>query len=270
MYEYLMWVAAFTVVLFLFELAMGRHRGIYRRADFAILIGSTIGRYTIAPLATVMIAGIYGFALPAYEGALADISFWTAFPILLLISEFCFYWVHRWAHENKGSTRFPVLWKLHRTHHSGGHMNVSLTYRVNNFWVFVVPVGWVLGMAIHLGQTQPAIAVTVTISFWNAITHCNFRWDDWIRRQPVIGRAFWAIEHVFVSPGIHHSHHGYGKDGASYRNYCTILSLWDWVFGTLHIPEGRPWKYGIPGPNAHWLEELFYPFVRISEKQKTD
>ena len=55
---------------------------------------------------------------------------------------------------------------------------------------------------------------------------------------------------------------GYGRDGKAFRNFGTIISLYDWIFGTLHIPEGRPSRYGLPGANAHWLEELFYPLVR--------
>jgi sterol desaturase/sphingolipid hydroxylase (fatty acid hydroxylase superfamily) len=66
---------------------------------------------------------------------------------------------------------------------------------------------------------------------------------------------------------IHHTHHGFGKDGASYRNFGVMLSLWDWLFGTLHIPEGRPHRYGIPGHDAHLLEELLYPLVRIDTKR---
>jgi hypothetical protein len=37
------------------------------------------------------------------------------------------------------------------------------------------------------------------------------------------------------------------------------------MFGTLHIPTGRPWRYGLPGPQPHWAEELFYPLVRMPE-----
>jgi sterol desaturase/sphingolipid hydroxylase (fatty acid hydroxylase superfamily) len=76
------------------------------------------------------------------------------------------------------------------------------------------------------------------------------------------GPIFQVIEHVFVSPGMHHSHHGYGKDGGNFRNYAVTLSLFDWIFGTLHIPVGRPWKYGIPGPDVYWAEEVLYPLVR--------
>jgi sterol desaturase/sphingolipid hydroxylase (fatty acid hydroxylase superfamily) len=62
---------------------------------------------------------------------------------------------------------------------------------------------------------------------------------------------------------MHHTHHGYGRDGAAYRNFGIVVALWDWLYGTLHIPEGRPSRYGLPGHEAHWLEELAYPVVRI-------
>lgn len=92
---------------------------------------------------------------------------------------------------------------------------------------------------------------------------------DAVRRHRLFGPMFRAAEHVIVSPGIHHTHHGFGKDGASYRNFGVMLSVWDWLFGTLHIPEGRPYRYGIPGHNAHWLEELAYPLIRMNNAEVT-
>lgn len=105
----------------------------------------------------------------------------------------------------------------------------------------------------------------LTIYGWNLVTHSHFRWDDAIRRHPRFGRAFRAGEHVLISPGMHHTHHGFGKDGASYRNYAVTFAFFDWMFGTLHIPTGRPWRYGLPGPQPHWAEELFYPLVQMPE-----
>jgi len=116
--------------------------------------------------------------------------------------------------------------------------------------------------AAYLGLgTAGAMAVT-TIYAWNLITHAHFRWDDAVRRHRIFGPAFRAFEHVIASPGIHHSHHGYGKDGGNFRNYAVTFSFLDAIFGTLHIPEGRPWRYGLPGQNAHWSEEVLYPLVR--------
>ncbi len=144
-------------------------------------------------------------------------------------------------------------------------MNVLTTFRLNLAWYFIIPAGWANGLALYLGMTEAVFAYIGMLSIWNTITHADFRWDDKLRASSTWGPAFRALEHIFVSPGIHHTHHGYGRDGKSYRNFCTILSLWDWVFGTLHIPSGRPAHYGVPGHNAHWLEELAYPLVRIAE-----
>src|SRR5690606_35738089 len=132
-------------------------------------------------------------------GALAHIPVLPGYIGLLLLGEFCFYWVHRWAHEAKGG-RWEPLWKLHRTHHSGKFMNTTLLVRVNLFWYFVVPTGWVFGAAIYLGMIGPAVLALATILLWNVITYSHFRWDDAIRRHRVAGPAFRALEHVFVSP----------------------------------------------------------------------
>lgn len=268
--KYILWVTIASVVVLLIEIVAGRHKGVYQKGDFKIVIGSfLIGRWAMVPLATMLVAAVWGSVLPGYRGALATVSPWLSFPVLLIITEFCFYWVHRWAHESKG-TKTPLLWKIHRTHHSGKHMNVLLTKRLNVFWFFILPMSWVNGLALYLGLTEAALGVTIATMIWNLVTHSNFRWDDTVRRHRLAGPVFRALEHVFVSPGIHHTHHGYGKDGASYRNYALMLSVYDWMFGTLHIPDGRPWRYGIPGANAHWLEELAYPLVNFGARRAAE
>ena len=82
------------------------------------------------------------------------------------------------------------------------------------------------------------------------------------------GTVFRALEHVLISPGMHHTHHGYGRDGATYRNYAVTFAFYDWMFGTLHIPEGRPGRYGLPGAQPHWAEEVFYPLFRRAAPTK--
>jgi len=261
MQQFFIWVAAGTALILAAEVIMGRHRGAYTRGDIPLLVISFVsGRAVVGPMMVAVIAAIYAFLLPEWKGALASTPFWIGFPALLLFEEFVFYWVHRISHQNRNSKE-QMFWKLHRTHHSGRHMNVVLQARVNLFWYVIIPTGWTLGLGLYLGLEQAAAAASVTIVAWNTVTHSSFRWDDAVRRHRIFGPIFRAIEHVFVSPGIHHTHHGYGRDGAGYRNFGTVLSVWDWLFGTLHIPEGRPWRYGNPGPTAHWTEELFYPLV---------
>lgn len=248
------------------EVLAGRHRGIYSRSDWLVnLLCGALGMAVMRPILSIGIALLFTAALPGQQALLAGAPVWLAFIVGLLVTEFLFYWVHRLAHEWKGKPGRDWLWKLHRTHHSAKYMNTMLLIRLNPFWALFQPQTWTVAFMLYAGQPVAAALVGVSQYGWNVITHANFRWDDAVRKMPVAGPLFRAAEHVFVSPGVHHTHHGYGKDGANYRNYALIFSIFDTMFGTLHIPEGRPWKYGVPGPNAHWTEEVFYPIVRRSE-----
>jgi len=260
----------FGLGVLLVEIVAGRHRGVYDRAEWTVLgLCSVLGMFVIRPAMTIASALLLGLLLPAGKGALAGLPLWAAFAGSLIVTEFVFYWVHRWAHEGKNRPALNWLWQLHRTHHTARYMNAMVVLRLNIFWAVVQPVTWTVALTIYLGQPFAAALVGVTQFAWNVITHSNFRWDDAARRHPRFGRAFRAVEHVLVSPGIHHTHHGYGKDGANYRNFGLILSGFDALFGTLHIPQGRPWRYGLPGRDAHWSEQVLWPLVRGTQAPPT-
>jgi sterol desaturase/sphingolipid hydroxylase (fatty acid hydroxylase superfamily) len=257
-----------TLLVLLAEIVAGRHRGMHPANEKRVLWGAAISGIAIGrPLSALLLAWVMGIVGPGWRGQLAWMPLLPAYLLSLFVAEFCFYWVHRWAHE-AARWKSPWLWRLHRTHHSAKYMSVLLTLRINAFWYFLVPTSWVLAITIYLGQEFAAALVSVTIYAWNLITHANFRWDDPIRRNRWTGPAFRVLEHVLVSPGIHHSHHGYGKDGGPFRNFAVTLSLYDWMFGTLHIPQGRPQRYGVPGKDPHWAEELFYPLVRARARSE--
>lgn len=266
--NYLLWLTLGAVIVLIAEMFAGRHKGVYAKKGEIPLISlnMAIGRFLIAPTIGIAVAVLWSTVVPDYKGALSAMPLWLALPLVLLFAEFCFYWVHRWAHQGQKNKTF--LWMIHRTHHSATYMNVAVWMRLNLFWYVIIPNAWSLGLVIYLGLADAAGIALVLNAAWNIVTHCDFRWDDAVRRHRLFGPAFRALEHVLVSPGMHHTHHGFGKDGASYRNYGVLLSVWDWAFGTLHIPEGRPYRYGIPGHNAHWLEELAYPLVRIPTDRK--
>jgi len=257
-----------AIIVLIAEVAAGRHKGVYKdKGEFSLIgLNMMLGRFIIGPIMAVAIAALWSALFPRHAGALAGMSLWLALPLVMLVAEFCFYWVHRWAH--RGVKTRSLLWMIHRTHHSATYMNVSVWMRLNIFWYVIIPNAYTMSLAIYLGLGKAAGITIVLNAAWNVITHSNFRWDDAVRRHPFAGRLFRAAEHVIVSPGIHHTHHGFGRDGASYRNFGVMLSVWDWVFGTLHIPEGRPYRYGVPGHDAHWLEELAYPLYRTGKQAR--
>lgn len=256
----------FGLGVLLVEILAGRHRGIYDRTEWTVLgLCGFVGNVVIRPLLTIASATALVFLLPWWKGAFAQVPVWIAFLVSLFVTEFVFYWVHRWAHEGRNRRGLGWLWQLHRTHHTARYMNTLVVLRLNVFWAIVQPVTWTVALTIYLGQPFAAALVGVLQFAWNIVTHSSFRWDDMVRRHPRFGPVFRACEHVVVSPGIHHTHHGYGRDGASYRNFALIFSFYDALFGTLHIPQGRPWRYGVPGRDARWSEQVFWPLVRNTQ-----
>jgi sterol desaturase/sphingolipid hydroxylase (fatty acid hydroxylase superfamily) len=254
------WVLGLTAAIFVAELIAGRHRHIYNRSDWfvngiCIFLGALV-----RPLGAVVVAVLIGWALPGGKGALSHLPFLPSLIGIVLLAELANYGVHRASHELKGSRYFDWLWRMHRTHHTAKYVNVLLNFRISLFWGLVAGLTWVMSLAIYLGQAPAAFTAVAIFSSWGIFTHSDFRWDDVVRRHRVLGPIFRGLEHVFVSPGIHHSHHGYGKDGGNYRNFGIFLSIYDWAFGTLHIPRGRPSRYGLPGATPHWADDAFSPF----------
>lgn len=253
------WVLAATALILLAEVLAGRHRRIYSRSDWAVNTICIVVGSLVRPLAAVLVATLIARLLPGEQGALKDVPFLPALIAIILLAEFANYWVHRSSHTLKDSRAFDWLWRMHRTHHTAKYVNVLLNFRISLFWGLVAGLTWVMSLAIYLGQDAAAGVAVFIFSFWGVFTHSNFRWDDTIRNSRPFGGLFRGLEHVFVSPGIHHTHHGFGRDGANYRNFGIFLSIFDWIFGTLHIPKGRPARYGLPGTALHWADDAFSP-----------
>lgn len=263
-----LWIFAAVATVLVIELVQGRHRGVHRLQDGFLIAASLAGSIAVRPFMAVLTASVIGLLLPQWQGALGRAPMWLSFAVLLVAAEFGQYWVHRWAHE---SARHPLLHGMHRTHHTAPYVNVTLLYRSNIFWGFVHPYGWMAALAIYLGQAEAAALFFLAIFLWNALTHSDWRWDDAvIARIPGGARLIAAVELVFVTPRLHHVHHGYGRDGKAYRNFNTMLTVFDRMFGTLHIPEGRPWRYGVPGGEHHWARQMLFPLVPLGKAVRRD
>ena len=58
------------------------------------------------------------------------------------------------------------------------------------------------------------------------------------------------MKYLFNSPEMHiwHHAHDFPADRKYGMNFGLSLSLWDWIFGTAHIPaDGRDIQLGFPG-----------------------
>ena len=262
-----MWFYVATFVVLVGEIVTGQLKGCTRR-DFGLTaLCFLVNTATTRPLVGFGIGVLAAWALPAYAGVWSGVPLWQAFLITFMAMEFVFYWVHRWSHvgQKKGHA-LSWLWKIHRTHHSATEINVTVVQRQNIFWAVFTPHIWMTAVFVYLGMEAGAALSLIVMYVWNTFTHMHWRADDALLKN----RAFRAVMHVVITPSMHHAHHGFGKNGKMYKNYGLCLSVFDWMFGTLFLPDGKPSRYGVPGEQPHWAEEAFYPLNLLAPARKRE
>jgi sterol desaturase/sphingolipid hydroxylase (fatty acid hydroxylase superfamily) len=182
------------------------------------------------------------------QRAVASQPVWLQFIELLLAADLVTYWVHRAFHQ------LPFLWNFHAIHHSSQEMDWlagSRTHLVDALLtrsLTFVPI-------FVLGFSQAALVAYVAfVSFHAVYIHSNTRW-----RFPVLR---WII----ATPEFHHWHHTSDEEGID-KNFAAFLPLWDRIFGTAHMPDHWPKKYGTVKfqPPESYLGQLAYPFRRKRE-----
>ncbi|MEM9636647.1 MAG: sterol desaturase family protein, partial [Pseudomonadota bacterium] len=153
--------------------------------------------------------------------------------IIVLASDFCKYWAHRLHHEWK------VLWSFHAVHHSADVLTPLTLQRVHpveplirNLLITVI-VGAIQGLLLFalIGQID-----IVTLGGANAM-YVFFNMLGANLRHSHIWLSYGRVmEHIFISPAQHQVHHSVAVEHHN-KNYGSMFAIWDWMFGTLYVPE---------------------------------
>ena len=216
----------------------------------------------IRPLVAYAGANLITLLAPGHANALAGISFWPAFLLVLFGQDLLHYWFHRAAHT------YPLLWQMHRTHHSAQRMTVLVTPRLNMMWEFVIPANWISAVILYLGMHEVFWAWFGLRSIVNFASHTNVRWDLPLYRIKWLAPVVWLVERVITTPDAHHAHHGFGAKGAPMGNFAPTVIFWDVVFGTAHFPHAEQDKVGIQGdPILPWYRQLWWPLIRTDKAE---
>ena len=143
---------------------------------------------------------LFGFSLPLVIG--------------VIVLDALIYWQHRIFHK------VPLLWRLHRVHHSDSTLDVTSAIRFHPIEIFLsmlikFAAIWILGLS-----AATVILFEIILNGMAMFNHSN-------ARVPADNILRW----VFVTPDMHRVHHSvYGKETNS--NYGFNISLWDRVFGS--------------------------------------
>jgi sterol desaturase/sphingolipid hydroxylase (fatty acid hydroxylase superfamily) len=168
------------------------------------------------------------------------------FLIIMLITDFAQYWLHRAFH------RVPALWRFHAVHHSARTMDWIAGARMH-FLEIIILRAVTATPALLIGFDGSAIqAYALFVYVYSTFIHSN------------VGTSFGFMEKILVAPRFHHWHHGV-EDEAVDVNFAIHFPFLDKLFGTYHLPDGKwPNGYGVQGhpvPKGYW-KQLLYPFQR--------
>ncbi len=165
---------------------------------------------------------------------------------IMIITDFMQYWLHRGFHT------VPALWKFHSVHHSAQSLDWIAGTRMHVIEIMILR-AFTATPAFVLGFAPAALQTYLLIVYvYSTFVHANLNW------------RLGGIEKFLVTPRFHHWHHGIEKEAIDV-NFAIHFPLYDRLFGTYHMPEGRwPSGYGVGGhpvPKGYW-QQFLYPFKR--------
>jgi sterol desaturase/sphingolipid hydroxylase (fatty acid hydroxylase superfamily) len=214
------------------------------------------------PLAILTTNKLGLWLMPQHQGALADLPWWAMVGILLVADDMTQYWWHRISHS-------PLLWPLHRAHHTASYMSIRVTYRNNFFYYLLMPGLWLAGFALFFGfgavyTFYLVVKIAVILG-----AHCAWRWDEPLYRIPALRPVMWVVQRTISTPATHWAHHAItNADGIGHYkgNFGNLLFFWDVLFGSAHITQQFPAEVGLQGDkifgHEQWNHQMFFPVLQ--------
>ena len=197
-------------------------------------------------LAVLAILALSALIVPAsLRAAVTSQPLWLQTVEVLLLADLGFYLAHRVFHA------VPALWRLHQVHHSIEEMDWLAAARVHPIDQIITKSASLLP-CFALGFSEWAIGAFAIFYFWHSmLLHSNIR------------LGFGVLRWLIASPDFHHWHHAREREAWD-RNFAGQLALWDFVFGTAHLPKGRQAQsFGVADPVPKgYAAQLLHPFRR--------
>ena len=157
---------------------------------------------------------------------------------LFLAYEFAYWLDHYLKH------RVPLLWEFHRVHHTAETLSPLTVFRMHPIDslifanILALFIGATDGTARHLlgagaqawgwSGTNAILVVFVFALIHLQHTHVDMRFRGWLGR-------------LVLSPGHHQIHHSTRPEHFN-SNLGSCLAVWDWMFGTLVVPDAQTTK----------------------------
>jgi sterol desaturase/sphingolipid hydroxylase (fatty acid hydroxylase superfamily) len=194
----------------------------YKFAAANLVASKLLGPLTEISSALVLSATGAGYIALPTRGAWWPVSF----IVLVVVYDFYRYWRHRLQHA------VPALWAMHSFHHSAEALTLMTGGR--HYWLEAVIDAATLPVMVILFKIPPTMGLMIWVVFFlpDGCAHLNYRID--------LGRFVTWLN----NPQWHRIHHSAQPEHLN-KNFCSLLPLFDLIFGTAWIPARD--EYPVPG-----------------------
>jgi sterol desaturase/sphingolipid hydroxylase (fatty acid hydroxylase superfamily) len=183
------------------------------------------------------------------------------YVLKVIIGVTCFdlisYFTHRLSHKT------PVIWRLHRVHHSDTTMDSSTYFRGHPLELTFAAANIAAAAIFGLEVTTLTIYFLVLLPFVIS-QHSNFQSPVWM--DTTIGK-------IFTTPNMHKIHHHQDQEYTD-SNFADIFILWDRLFGTYKHTPVKQISYGLQEFNDNKKQTFWYllksPFLNIKRIRKQE
>ncbi|HEV7344752.1 MAG TPA: sterol desaturase family protein [Devosia sp.] len=145
-----------------------------------------------------------------------DFPLWLVALISLVVLDFAVWLEHLLSHK------IPILWRVHRMHHSDTGFDLTTALRFHPLEI-VLSMVWKAGIVVALGAPAWSVLVfEVVLNGAAMFNHANIHLPGKIDR---------IVRIVAVTPDMHRIHHSTDRRETD-SNYGFSLAIWDRIFGT--------------------------------------
>jgi len=178
---------------------------------------------------------------------LADAPIWCQIVVFLLAGDLLKWSIHVLHH------RVPLLWRLHKVHHSTRQMDALSHARSH-------PLEFVLNRVPLLAIFVVVLGIDLRVIAWYSAL--DLVQGLWVHSNTHVRTG--ALKFLIATQEFHHWHHANDPKAVN-RNFGGFLSIWDWLLGTAYCPADRE----VPGfgladieSQSRYSEHLLMPFRR--------
>jgi sterol desaturase/sphingolipid hydroxylase (fatty acid hydroxylase superfamily) len=174
------------------------------------------------------------FGAPSHPVTPAGPAMLIVFTVTMLLAYDLSYYIYHYLQH-----KIPILWELHKVHHSAQVMVGVTKDRVhpvdeimNRWWDGLIP-----GLCYGIWLFFALDPVEVTIFGLNVYVLRNIiLMMDFVRHTHLKLSFGRYLDAILLSPHYHQLHHSIAEKHWD-KNFGLGLSIWDRMFGTLVVPE---------------------------------